>query len=230
MKRSEINEILREGEAFIRSFGYALPPFADWTPAEMRARERLREIDGIVDARLGWDVTDYGQGRFDELGLFLFTVRNGRAGDRVSGLDTPYAEKIMISRRDQVSPMHRHQLKTEDIVNRGGGTLVLELYAQDADGRIDEDAEVTVPTDGILRMLPAGGHLALAPGESVTLVPGVWHAFRGEGADVLIGEISTVNDDATDNWFRDPVGRFADVDEDVEPLRLLVSDYDTRLR
>lgn len=120
MKRSEINEILREGEAFIRSFGYALPPFADWTPAEMRARERLREIDGIVDARLGWDVTDYGQGRFDELGLFLFTVRNGRAGDRVSGLDTPYAEKIMISRRDQVSPMHRHQLKTEDIVNRGG--------------------------------------------------------------------------------------------------------------
>lgn len=79
-------------------------------------------------------------------------------------------------------------------------------------------------------MLPAGGHLALAPGESVTLVPGVWHAFRGEGADVLIGEISTVNDDATDNWFRDPVGRFADVDEDVEPLRLLVSDYDTRLR
>ncbi|MGR3648957.1 MAG: D-lyxose/D-mannose family sugar isomerase, partial [Shimia sp.] len=68
-----------------------------------------------------------------------------------------------------------------------------------------------------------------APGESVTLMPGDWHAFWGEGGDVLIGEVSTVNDDRTDNIFRAPIGRFADIDEDVAPTHLLVSDYDTWL-
>ena len=60
-------------------------------------------------------------------------------------------------------------------------------------------------------------------------MPGHWHAFWGERGDVLIGEVSTVNDDQTDNIFRDPIGRFSDVDEDVAPTHLLVSDYDTWL-
>ncbi len=75
-------------------------------------------------------------------------------------------------------------------------------------------------------LAPAGGLLKLDPGESVTLLPGVWHAFWGEGKDVLIGEVSTVNDDLTDNIFREPIGRFADIEEDVAPLHLLVSDYE----
>jgi D-lyxose ketol-isomerase len=131
----------------------------------------------------------------------------------------------MISRKDQLSPMHRHYIKAEDIINRGGGKLVLELFAPNEEGGIDESAEVTVPTDGILRTLPAGGRLALDPGESVTLMPGIWHAFWGEGADVLIGEVSTVNDDTTDNWFREPIRRFSEVEEDEPPYRWLVSDY-----
>jgi D-lyxose ketol-isomerase len=57
-------------------------------------------------------------------------------------------------------------------------------------------------------------------------MPGDWHAFWGEGGDVLIGEVSTVNDDLTDNIFREPIGRFAEIDEDVAPWHLLVSDYD----
>ena len=60
----------------------------------------------------------------------------------------------------------------------------------------------------------------------MTLMPGVWHAFWGEKGDVLVGEVSTVNDDLTDNIFRDPIGRFAEIEEDEEPLYLLVSDYD----
>ena len=227
MKRSRINEIIREADTFIRSFGYVLPPFAHWTPEEMKARRA--EISPIVERRMGWDITDYGQGRFDEIGLFLFTVRNGIADDLRRGRGMLYAEKIMISRRDQLSPMHRHYTKAEDIINRGGGRLVLELFMPDADGRIDPETEVSVPVDGLIRRLPAGGHLALEPGESVTLLPGVWHAFRGEGGDVLIGEVSTVNDDLSDNWFRDPIGRFSDVEEDEPPLRLLVSDYDRAL-
>jgi len=227
MKRSHVNRILREAEAFIASFGYVLPPFAAWRPEEMTARRG--EIDGIIDARLGWDVTDYGRGDFDELGLFLFTVRNGRVRDLKAGRGMLYAEKIMISRKDQLSPMHRHYLKAEDIINRGGGTLVLELFVPNEAGEIDAAADVTVPCDGVSRTLPAGGLLKLQPGESVTLMPGVWHAFWGEGADVLIGEVSTVNDDTTDNWFREAIGRFSEIDEDVPPHRLLVSDYPTWL-
>ena len=226
MKRSRVNEIIREADAFIRSFGYVMPPFAYWTPEELKQRRPV----GIVDARLGWDITDYGQGKFDELGLFLFTVRNGRAEDLKRGLGMLYAEKIMISRKDQLSPMHRHIVKAEDIINRGGGKLVLELFMSKADGSIDDQAEVSVPTDGVIRTMPAGSLLKLDPGESVTLMPGVWHAFWGEGGDVLIGEVSTVNDDLTDNIFAQKIGRFSKIEEDEQPLHLLVSDYDGWLR
>ena len=97
MQRSRVNEIIKEADAFIRSFGYIMPPFAYWSPDELKSRRPA----GIVDARLGWDITDYGQGKFDELGLFLFTVRNGRAEDLTRGTGMLYAEKIMISRKDR---------------------------------------------------------------------------------------------------------------------------------
>ena len=228
MERSQINEIVEESDRFIRSFGYVMPPFAYWSPEEMRARV-AGDAGSIRANRLGWDITDYGQGKFDELGLFLFTVRNGSAEDLAKGRGMLYAEKIMISRKDQLSPMHRHNIKAEDIINRGGGKLVLELFAPDEDGSIDPSAEVSVLTDGVVRRLPAGGLLKLDPGESVTLMPGVWHAFWGEGGDVLIGEVSTVNDDLTDNVFREPIGRFSTIIEDERPKHLLVSDYDVWL-
>ena len=224
MKRSHVNEILLEADAFIRSFGFALPPFAYWQPSEMQGRRR--EIAALINARLGWDITDYGLGDFARTGLFLFTLRNGRQADLAAGGGMCYAEKIMISRRDQVSPMHRHLVKAEDIINRGGTVLVLEMFASDKDGRLDPEAPVQVLVDGLARRLPAGGRLPLRPGESVTLMPGNWHAFWGEGGDVLIGEVSTVNDDLRDNIFRDPIGRFAEIAEDTAPVHLLVSDYD----
>lgn len=229
MKRSEINTILREGEAFIRSFGQVLPPFAHLSPAEMRARSG--ELGMLVERGLGWDVTDFGSGDFARSGLFLFTARNGSADDLSRGRGMVYAEKIMISRRDQLTPMHRHDLKAEDIINRGGARLAIELFAAAPDGSVDEEAPVEVVTDGVARRLRAGEILALAPGESVTLMPRThWHAFWGEGGDVLVGEVSTVNDDRGDNVFRDPVGRFASIEEDEAPLHLLVADYETWLR
>ena len=57
-------------------------------------------------------------------------------------------------------------------------------------------------------------------------MPGVWHAFWAEGADALIGEVSTVNDDITDNVFEEDLPRFTEIEEDTAPTRLLVSDYD----
>lgn len=224
MKRSDVNDIIRAADDFIRSFGFVLPPFAYWTPDEMKARRD--RIGGIVDARLGWDITDYGEGRFGEMGLFLFTTRNGSEADLRRGGGMCYAEKIMISRRDQLSPMHRHIVKAEDIINRGGAMLALKLYNSDPSGGICKTSDVTVATDGLLRTQGPGEVLHLAPGESVTLMPGNWHAFWGEGGDVLIGEVSTVNNDLTDNIFAQPIGRFARIEEDEAPRHLLVSDYE----
>ena len=228
MRRSEINRIIKEADQFIRSFGYVLPPFAYWKPSEMQAGKA--EITGILDGRLGWDITDYGAGDFEKMGLFLFTTRNGFMDDLKRGGGMCYAEKIMISRHDQISPMHRHVLKTEDIINRGGATLAIEMFESNETGGIDRNAVVPVVCDGVQKTLRPGDVLKLAPGESVTLHPGNWHKFWGEGGDVLIGEVSTVNDDRTDNIFEQPIGRFAEIEEDVDPLHLLVSDYDKWLR
>lgn len=221
MKRSDINAIKTEAEAFIRSFGAVLPPFANWSPDQMRSDKAA----GIRERGLGWDITDYGQGRFDALGLFLFTLRNGDAGDLNSGRGMLYAEKLLVSRDKQLSPMHRHIVKAEDIINRGGGDLVMEVYASDAEGGIDRDNPVIVPSDGCPVTIKPGELLRLKPGESVTLMPGIWHAFWAEKGDCLIGEVSTVNDDRTDNVFEDPIPRFATIEEDVEPDFLLVADY-----
>jgi D-lyxose ketol-isomerase len=223
MKRSRINDIIEASDAMMRSFGFVMPPFAYWTPDEFKARKN--DAQNVIDARCGWDITDYGAGKYDEMGLFLFTLRNGRLADLQRGGGMCYAEKLLISKQDQLSPMHTHVLKAEDIINRGGATLVVELFGSDGNGNFDVNQGGTVFCDGIQRNFAAGEKLRLGPGESVTLMPGDWHAFWGDGGDVLIGEVSTVNDDETDNIFREPIGRFADIEEDVDPVHLLVSDY-----
>jgi D-lyxose ketol-isomerase len=136
-----------------------------------------------------------------------------------------YAEKLLVSRDKQLSPMHRHIIKAEDIINRGGGDLVMEIYASDPDGGIDRDNPVVVPSDNCPVTIKPGELLRLKPGQSVTLMPGIWHAFWAEQGDCLIGEVSTVNDDRTDNVFEDPIPRFATIEENTKPDFLLVSDY-----
>lgn len=225
LKRSQVNKIMREADDFMRSLGYVLPPFAYWSADEFKARGA--QANAIVEAGMGWDITDYGLGKYLETGLFLFTVRNGRVADLKKGRGMLYAEKAMISRKDQYSPMHRHNLKAEDIINRGGGDLVIELYG-DTDGKCDREKGTVVFTDGVRRELEPGHKLRLKPGESVTLLPNEhWHAFWAEKRDVFIGEVSTVNDDLTDNVFEDPaISRFSGIIEDEPPLHLLVPDYD----
>ena len=227
MKRSRINEIMAQADEMIRQYGFVLPPFARWSPSEFRAKGSATQR--LIDGRCGWDITDYGQGRFDQMGLFLFTLRNGLLSDLQRGGGMCYAEKLLISRHDQLSPMHTHVIKAEDIINRGGATLVVELFGSDDQGQFARDKGGVVRCDGMARAFGPGEKLKLAPGESVTLMPGDWHAFWGEGGDVLIGEVSTVNDDLTDNVFVDPIGRFAQIEEDEAPTHLLVSDYETWL-
>jgi hypothetical protein len=220
MKRSEINGIITRGKEFFDEMKFRLPPWAFWTPEEWK--KHGKECREIVENMLGWDITDFGSGDFSRRGLFLFTLRNGKPGRGPK----PYAEKIMIVEENQETPYHFHWQKAEDIINRGGGNLVIELYGSAADGSFSEEP-VTVRIDGIERRVESGGTVVLTPGESICLEPGMYHRFFGENGrgTVLVGEVSAVNDDTTDNRFYEELGRFPDLVEDEEPLHLLVSDY-----
>ncbi len=220
MKRSQINARMRAASAFFDACGFRLPPFAFWSPAEWRARGT--EADEIRRCRMGWDLTDFGSGDFDRTGLLLFTLRNGISGDTAG--TRPYAEKIMIVEEGQVTPWHYHGTKQEDIINRAGGRLAIELCHSGPDLQL-LDAEVTVSVDGVCRVVPARGRVVLSPGESITLYPGLAHTFYAEGGRTLVGEVSSINDDTSDNFFIAKAGRFPAVEEDTEPLYLLCTEY-----
>ena len=223
MKRSQINQILQSAQAFFTEHQFHLPPWASWTEADWQGQgEACREV---IDCQLGWDITDFGSGDFAKRGLTLFTVRNGKAG---SSFGKTYAEKIMVVDDGQETPLHFHFQKAEDIINRGGGKLLLQLWNSDGQGE-KADTPVSVSIDGVRRTLEAGAVVSLAPGESICLTRGLYHRFWGEGK-VLVGEVSQVNDDFSDNRFYEAVGRFPSIDEDEAPWRLLVSDYAEKIR
>jgi D-lyxose ketol-isomerase len=220
MKRSRINGLIDSSIAFMAQMRFHLPPWAFWSPAQWRGRsDQAREI---IRNMLGWDLTDFGGGEFEARGLILFTIRNGNPQADAK----PYAEKAMIVQENQETPWHFHWKKMEDIINRGGGNLVLEIYGSTAEGGFAHDP-VDLRVDGLRRSVEPGGRVVLTPGESICLEPGVYHRFyaeKGRGA-VLAGEVSGVNDDLTDNRFHEPQGRFPSIEEDEEPRFLLVTDY-----
>lgn len=227
MKRSEINREIKKAEAFFASFNFKLPKFASWTLEDWD--KHGDEIQEIFDCELGWDLTDFGRGDFAKDGLLLFTIRNGIMGSEK--YSKPYAEKLMISRSEQVTLMHCHVYKQEDIINRGGGRLVFELYNRKGDTLELDDTPVELVRDGEKLIIPAGGKLILEPGESITLCQNVFHKFYAEkGSDVMIGEVSCVNDDHNDNVFHEPQLRFPVIEEDEAPYRLLVCDYKNYLK
>lgn len=222
MKRSEINRYIDEARAFFDRHHFRLPPFARWTPAQWRAAGP--DAEEIRSRHLGWDITDFGSGAFEQTGLTLFTLRNGLLND--PGNRKIYAEKIMVVREGQVTPLHFHWLKTEDIINRGAGVLVVELYNSTRDEKPDQ-TPVRVQCDGVTREVQAGGIVELSPGESITLTPGLYHKFYGKrgAGTALVGEVSSVNDDATDNKFHEPLPRFPAIEEDVAATTLLCNQY-----
>jgi D-lyxose ketol-isomerase len=222
VKRSEINAIMRDASDFIRRRGFYLPPFANWTPADWASKaDSAREI---VESQMGWDITDFGHGNYEKDGLFMFTVRNGSPENIKTMSGKLYCEKIMIVDVNQRTPMHFHWTKVEDIINRGGGKLVIKLFNSTSDERL-ADTDVTVSIDGLRHTLKAGDKVVLSPGESITLTSRLYHEFWGAESRVLVGEVSLVNDDRTDNCFYEPVGRFPEIEEDEPPLHLLVPDY-----
>lgn len=224
MKRSEINRAVRWAESLLTNANIRLPRFAYWDLEEWRKHKD--EIGAIRTVMQGWDITDFGSGDFEHIGATLFTVRNGNLN--APGVGSPYAEKYILLQEGQRLPIHYHASKTEDIINRSGGILAMKLYNKLPDGGVDRDSSVEVFSDGLKVTLKADEELDITPGNSVRLTPYLYHTFWAkEGAgSLIVGEVSAVNDDNTDNYFAEPVSRFADIDEDEPAFRPLCNEYD----
>ena len=223
MKRSEINKAIKTMEELAVKHGFALPPFCRFSPEEWQIKGG--EYDEIRDNMLGWDVTDYGEGDFSKVGFTLITLRNGNLAKKDKYKKT-YAEKLLMLFEGQNSPMHFHWSKMEDIINRGGGNLLIQVYNSTPDGGFD-NTDVKILSDGREYLVPAGARVRLTPGESISIYQGLYHDFNVEvgTGTVLIGEVSMCNDDNTDNRFYKPLGRFPTIEEDEPPYRLLCNEY-----
>jgi len=209
MKRSTLNQIMKEAIQFADSLKVKLPPFAYWTLDDWQ--NKGHEYDELRDTMLGWDITDFGSGKYDEQGLLMFTIRNGSFHD--PKYPKVYAEKMLIVKENQITPYHFHWKKMEDIINRGGGTLCIQVYNSTPEGKL-ADTDVKVSSDGRNYIVPAGAVVRLTPGESITLPCGMYHKFWGEGGTILVWEVSQKNDDNVDNRFLEDVGRFPRIEED----------------
>lgn len=216
MKRSKINAALRKAEAILAEQKWAMPDFANWTPADHAANpDRSR---WLAERQVGWDVTDFGSGDFDKIGLVLFCARNGIYG---VAEERPYAEKLLFVEVGQEAPFHAHKMKLEDMIVRGGGTLCVEFTAEGSVQPITGEAVPdTVRIDG--QEVPAyeGPH-RLTAGQSVTIPRGMQHRLWCEDAPIFVAEVSQCNDDMNDNYFLKPAGRFSTIEEDEAPYRLL---------
>ncbi len=214
MKRSQINNHIEKFIQFCKKHQYKLPDFDYKNPdtiKELKARQ------------LGFDITDYGRGEFEKIGLALFTIRNGNPSES----DTiPYCEKTMFCLPDQKTPCHYHKKKTEDIFVRAGSDSLIKIWPSDR-GKIDGEKMTVLFNGSDRREIISGETLRLNPGESVTLTPKEAHEFYADesGEGVLLGEVSTYNDDENDNFFLSKVSRFPKIEEDSPIKHMLVSDY-----
>jgi len=158
-----------------------------------------------------WDVTDFGFSDFKKYGLVLVNLTE----------QPEYCEKLMLCEHNQHVFAHTHRQKKEDIISRFG-TLAVQVWDSPEQ---KTGSKLTIQKNGAPTEFRSGDILYLKSGERVTLVPGVYHAFWAVGDYCVIGEVSTANDDRTDNFFvRKDIGRFPAIEEDAPPLARLVSE------
>lgn len=213
MKRSVINETIASAKDIAQRNRRVLPVWSDWSVDDYRKDPEVTQF--LYDRQMGWDITDFGGGSFEERGLVLFCLRNGIQG---SAYERPYAEKMLVVEERQETPFHFHKIKLEDIINCAGGNLMIEFL--DA---ADADTPIIVRADGQAIKLRPREPLRLKPGQSVTVERGVYHRFYGEAGHgpVLAWEVSQVNDDHSDNYFLDELGRFSTIEDDTSPVNPL---------
>jgi D-lyxose ketol-isomerase len=192
---------------FFDKHQFYLPVWIKWTPGEWS--EKGNECDEIRKNQLGWDVTDFAKGDFLKEGLTLVTIRNGN----VKRDNKTYCEKIMMVRENQITPIHFHWKKMEDIINRGGGVLCMKLWKATQDEKLSQEP-FHIQIDGIRTEINPGEVIRFYPGQSISFEPYIYHTFWAEGEACLVGEVSTVNDDVNDNRFLEKLGRFSEIEED----------------
>lgn len=223
MKRSEINALIDDAIQLLHSHQIRLPPFAYWTREDWAGKGF--ECDEIRQCKLGWDITDFGSGDFEHVGLVVFTIRNGHHALKPYTQKT-YAEKVLIVRENQRTPMHHHLFKEEDIICRSSGTLLCKVHNSTPNKTL-ADTDVEVSLDGVRHRVKAGHIFTLKPGMSITLTPHLYHEFwaeKGTGT-AIVGEVSSVNDDDADNVFIGKLGRFPKIEEDVPATYKLCTEY-----
>jgi D-lyxose ketol-isomerase len=205
---------------------FKLPPFAVWDAVRFRVdREASRRI---AERGLGWNIVEFTPGGFAREGLSLFTLRMGDWRALSKGVGRLYSEKALMAEEGQRTPHHYHVVKTEDIVNRGGARFVVELFKVDRAGRRLAE-RVRALKDATMIEVAAGGRVSLEPGESLVLEPYMAHAFWAEGGPTLAGEVSLVNDDATDNYFLPPPPPSPPIEEDAPMRYVTVRDHERLL-
>ena len=217
MKRSEINQAIIDAKSMMEEYSWVLPQWGYWSKAEYLEQPITSKY--LKEHQMGWDVTDFGKGVFNEQGITLFCIRNGIQGN-VN--DKPYAEKLLFMQEGQEIPFHSHKIKLEDIINRGGGDLAIEFLEVDEKDQ-ELSNKINVLVDGEKISLDPHEPLILKRGQSVTVDRNIFHRFyavKGSGM-VMAGEVSQVNDDNNDNYFLEPIGRFSEIKEDEPTLHPL---------
>ena len=225
MKRSVINDAIDWAIEACKRNHCALPDFAFWSPEEWEKRKDTTQY--MRKVAMGWDVTDYNSDDFDKVGAVLFTYRNGDLHNQEDG--RVYCEKYIMMKPGQMLPCHFHYFKTEDIINRAGGILRVYCWnsTPESDGyQKDLVNDVHLMCDGQPVTVKAGGYVDITVGNSITLTPGIYHAFEAveEAGELIVGEVSRVNDDANDNHFN-PYVDFQKIREDVPAKHQLCGGY-----
>ena len=181
--------------------------------AVKHALEVFEKHHWVLPPNPKWDVTDFGLGDFRSSGLILINLAE----------EKEYCEKLMFAYPNQVTPLHTHKQKKEDIIVRWG-SLKVELW----DGLPDENNRgnsFEVQISGQKQTVRNGNEIVITAGGRITLTPGIYHAFWPVSEECIIGEVSTANNDLNDNFFINPnIGRFAEMVEDEQAVVRLVSD------
>ena len=159
-----------------------------------------------------WDVTDFGLGEWKAFGLVLVNL----------AAEPEYCEKLMYVQRGMVTPAHTHAKKKEDIICRWG---TLRVIVWKGKPELNRQESFSINVNGVPKNVVSGDEIVLAAGERVTLVPGIYHEFGCTSDECIIGEVSTANDDANDNFCTNPdVGRYSEIEEDARPVVKLLNE------
>ena len=212
MLRSEINQIIKKSKSYFNKNNFFLPAWSNWPLNEWKKNINFAKI--AHQSQIGWDITDFGKNNFHKEGAVLFSTKMVK---RYNKLIT-YSEKLLLLMPNQKIPFHFHKKKTEDIINRCNGVLEMGLYASDSHFKRKKDSFI-LNIDSIPNKIKPNEKIFLHPGQSITIKPYLCHYLKSSNKNkktLIVGEVSSLNDDNTDNYFPDKNLRFTKIEEDEE--------------